>query len=356
MRTHTRNRRSLSRLAMAAAVAGAAVLGLSACSSGSTGSDASESASLGTVNVQLSWIKNEEFVGEYFADDKGYYADAGFDTVNLTAGPSTGASELLSGQADIALSDAASIGTAVAEQDAPLKIVGATFQKNPFTILSLKDGANIATPQDLIGKKIGVQDSNVNVFKALLKANDISEDQVTIVPVQFDPSPLTEGQVDGFFAYLTNEAITVAQQGHEVTNLAFADNGLPFVAETVSVTEQTLQERPEMVKAFLKAEIQGWNDAYADRDAGFDLIQNKYGKDSGQTEAKTKAGYDAQMKLVSTPETEQNGLFTISDDLKAQTIASLKAAGIDLTEDQLFDTSLLDEVYSENPSLKDYTK
>lgn len=111
-----------------------------------------------------------------------------------------------------------------------------------------------------------------------------------------------------------------------------------------------------MVKAFLKAEIQGWNDAYADRDAGYDLIQNKYGKDSGQTEAKTKAGYDAQMKLVSTPETEQNGLFTISDDLKAQTIASLKAAGIDLTEDQLFDTSLLDEVYSENPSLKDYTK
>ena len=69
----------------------------------------------------------------------------------------------------VALSDAASVGAAIAEQDAPLKIIGATFQKNPFTILSLADGANIATPEDLIGKKIGVQDSNASVFAALLE-------------------------------------------------------------------------------------------------------------------------------------------------------------------------------------------
>ena len=44
-------------------------------------------------------------------------------------------------------SDAASIGAAIAEQDAPLKIIGATFQKNPFTILSLADGGDIAHPR-----------------------------------------------------------------------------------------------------------------------------------------------------------------------------------------------------------------
>lgn len=60
------------------------------------------------------------------------------------------------------------------------------------------------------------------------------------------------------------------------------------------------------------------------------------------------------MELISTPETEENGLFTISDDLKAETIASLSAAGWDVSEDDLFDTSIIDEIYEENPDLIDY--
>jgi hypothetical protein len=56
--------------------------------------------------------------------------------------------------------------------------------------------------------------------------------------------------------------------------------------------------------------------------------------------------------LVQTDETRANGLFTISDAMIAQNIATLKAAGFDITADQLFDMSLLAEVYEENPELK----
>ena len=109
---------------------------------------------------------------------EGYYTDAGFDSVTLVPGPSTGAAELISGSADVALSDAVSIGSVVASEGAPLKIIGTTYQKNPFTVLSLADGGDIATPEDLIGKKIGVQDSNTALFKALLAANDIEESEL----------------------------------------------------------------------------------------------------------------------------------------------------------------------------------
>ena len=34
-------------------------------------------------------------------------------------------------------------------------------------------------------------------------------------------------------AYLTNEAITVELAGYEITNLPYAENGVPYVAETV---------------------------------------------------------------------------------------------------------------------------
>ena len=332
------------------------MLALAGCA-GATPAAEGDDKGFGDIDVQLSWVKNEEFAGEFFADSKGYYKDAGFDSVNLTAGPSTGSSELLSGSTDVALSDAISIGTVIANEQAPLKIIGATFQKNPFTILSLADGGNIATPDDLKGKKIGVQASNTSLFEALLEANGIDKSDVTVVPVDYDPSVLVNGDVDGFVAYLTNESITVAAKGLAVTNLPFADNGLPFVAESVITTDQMIAEEPETVKAFLAAEIRGWQDAVADPEAGAKLAVNEYGKDLGLDETNSIAGSkEASEKLIVSDETAENGLFTISDDLQTQTLATLKAAGIDVSGDDLFDLSLLAEVYKENPELVAYAK
>lgn len=317
-------------------------------------SSAASTADFGTIRVQLSWIKNEEFAGEFFADSEGYYTEAGFSTVTLTPGPSTGAAELISGTTDIALSDAVSIGSVVATEGAPLKIIGTTFQKNPFTVLSLADGANIATPEDLKGKKIGVQDSNTALFKALLAANGIAESELEIVPVQYDPAPLVNGEVDGFIAYLTNEAITVAAGGNPVTNLPFADNGLPFVAETVTTTDDLIASDREKLKAFLVAEIRGWTDAVNDPEAAAKLAVENYGKDLNLVLENSIAGATAQVDLVTSPETEANGLFTISEELQAATIESLVGAGITLEAADLFDLSLLAEVYAENPDLIDY--
>ncbi|MBZ4487307.1 ABC transporter substrate-binding protein [Microbacterium sp. cx-55] len=355
------SRFSTRRARVAASLAAIAVsaLALSACAGGggsteSASSGSGESAGFGDITLQLSWIKNEEFAGEYFADSKGYYTEAGFDSVNLVPGPSGGVAELLSGSADIALSDSVSIGSAVANEGAPLKIIGATFQANPFTVLSLADGGNISSPQDLIGKKIGVQDSNMTLFNALLAANDIDPSEVTIVPVQYDPAPLVNGEVDGFIAYLTNEAISVEMEGLSTTNLPFADNGLPFVAETFTATDDTIASNREMLKAFLVAEIKGWTDALADPQAGADLAINEYGADLDLDPAKTLAGAEAQNKLIVSDETEENGLFTISDALQKLTIDSLAGAGITLDASDLFDLSLLAEVYEENPDLIAY--
>lgn len=359
--------RRAGRIGTALAAAAVAVLALSACSGSSTpaasGSGSGTSADYGDISVQYSWIKNEEFAGEYYAYDEGFYDEAGFGTVTGIAGPDTGVAKLLSGTVQFALSDAASVGAAVAEQDAPLKIIGTTFQKNPFTVLSLQSGGNIKTPKDLIGKKIGVQDSNASVFAALLKANDIDASQVTIVPVDFDPTPLINGEVDGFMAYLTNEAITVEMEGYPVTNLAYADNGLPYVAEAFATTDQYLAEHRDLVKAFLTAEIKGWTKTFTEPlDDTVAKVVDHYNQSAAAGDltfgdldkAKVKAGLEAQAKLISTEETEKNGLFTISDDLKAQTLASLKASGWTLDADKLFDTSIIDGIYAENPDLVKY--
>lgn len=339
------------------------VLGLAACgSSGPTsgGSTAGSSASgsggadLGTLTVQLSWIKNSEFAGEFMADSKGYYKAAGFSSVTLNAGPGATENLVASGKADFGLSNAVTTGQIIAQEKAPLKIIGTTYQKNPFTILSLADKGNIKTPQDLIGKKIGVQaGGNEILFKALLKVNNIDASKVTIVPVQYDPSVLVNGKVDGFVAYLTNESIIVQDQGHAVTNLPFADNGLPFVAESIVATDKTIKSKPEMVKAFLKAEIKGWKDACADQTAGAKLAVDTYGKDLKLDQAKELKQNQIQCTdLINTADTKANGIFTISDSLVQSNLTTLKAAGIDLAADQLFDLSLLKQVYAADASLK----
>jgi len=356
----------------AVSLAAVLALTLAGCGSDSDGesspdSGAAADASYGEISMQYSWIKNEEFAGEFYADDKGYYDEAGFDAVNGISGPDTGVAKLLSGTVQVALSDAASIGAAIAEQDAPLKIIGATFQKNPFTILSLKDGADITTPQDLVGKKIGVQDSNASVFAAILNANGIDPKDVEVVPVDFDPTPLMKGEVDGFMAYLTNEALTVELAGYEVTNLPYADNGVPYVAETYSVTDDYLADNKDLLKAFLTAEIKGWSDVFSEpTDATVDLISKYYDKAASENDEgleavfgaldpkKTGMGLEASKELISTDDTKANGLFTITPELQEQTVASLAAAGWEVTVEDLFDTSIIDEIYEENPDLKAY--
>lgn len=366
--SRTSRRKSVQLRAAAALLSLAAATTLAACGSDSEGGGSEEG--FGTISMQYSWIKNEEFAGEFYAEDKGYYEEAGFDAVNGISGPDTGVAKLLSGKVQIAINDAASVGSAIAEQEAPLKIIGATFQKNPFTILSLKDGGNIATPADLKGKKIGVQDSNVNVFKAILAANGLEEkkDDITVVPVEFDPTPLMKGQVDGFMAYLTNESITVELAGHEVTNLPYAENGVPYVAETYTVTDQYLAENRDLLKALLTAEIKGWTETFKNpSDEVVKVVTTHYNKaasDSDGLEAsfgeldpvKTKRGLEESQKLISTPETEKNGLFTISEELQQQTVDSLAAAGWEVSVEDLFDTSIIDEIYEENPELKAYQK
>ncbi|HCU78144.1 MULTISPECIES: ABC transporter substrate-binding protein [Microbacterium] len=333
----------------------AAALALAACSSAPSDASGTPAASSDTValTAQLSWIFNEEFAGEYFAETYGYYEEAGLGPVQLVPGPSAGVPELISGTADVAFSDAATVGAAVAREQAPLKILGAVFQQNPFAVLSLADGADITSPEDMIGKRIGVQDGNAALFAALLAANGIDAAEVTVVPVQFDPAPLVNNEVDGFIAYLTNEPLVLEAQGIATTTLPFATNGLPFVAKTITATDQSVADNRETLKSFLRAEIQGWADAVGDVDETVRLVTDVFGTALDLDPVAVRAGAQEQNALIVSADTVAHGLLTISPELQERTLASLAAAGIDVSAEDLFDLSLLDEVYAEFPELAD---
>ena len=146
------------------------------------------------VSIQLSWIKNVEFAGAYIADTKGYYKAAGFEKVNLIAGGPTAPA----GRRVV-------VGQGARRHlrpgiTAPAINKGADAQDHRRAVPEepvLRDvpGASpIKTPEDMIGKKIGVQATNEAVWTAFLKANNIDASKITKVPVQFDPTPLATGR------------------------------------------------------------------------------------------------------------------------------------------------------------------
>ncbi|MFC4112415.1 ABC transporter substrate-binding protein [Nonomuraea zeae] len=330
--------------------------GLAACGdSGTAGTSSSGSSGsgFGSVKLQLSWKKNVEFAGEYFADSKGYFKAAGFSQVELLSGGGSGTSVesgLATGRCWAGLS-APTITAPAILQGAPLKIVGATFQKNPFAIISLSKNP-IEDAKDLVGKKIGVQDSNELVWNALLKANGLDAAQVTRVPFQSDPSMLTSGQLDGYVGFVTSGPVRLKMQGHDATYLLLADAGLPLVAETFTVAQETIDNERDKLKAFLTAEIKGWKDAVADPAKAAELAATVYGKDQNLDVKEQTEEAKMQNELVVTPDAKANGLFTMTPELIEQNIASLAKAGLNIKAEQLFDLTILDEVYKADPSLK----
>jgi ABC-type nitrate/sulfonate/bicarbonate transport system substrate-binding protein len=338
------------------AVGGSSLLaacGSDSSSSASEGtSGASGSGDFGKLVYQLSWIKNAEFAGTYIADQDGYFTEAGFSSVELLAGgPNVQQDSVVaSGSAFVGISAPDITGPAILE-GAPLIIVGSQFQKNPFAVMSMADNP-INTPQDMIGKRIGVQAVNEPVWNSFLTANDIDPGDINTIPVQFDPLPLTTGEADGWFSFFTNEPNLLRVEGYDVVTFLLSDFNYPMVAQSYIVTKDTLENEREKLKAFLIADTKGWRASIADPARGAELAATVYGADLGlDAEEQTLESKD-QNTLIWTPDTQANGIFTVTPELRSQVIDTLAIGGTEITEEQLFDMSLIEEIYEENPDLK----
>ena len=345
-------------LRSAKAAAGLAILGtaagtLAACGDNKApATSTSGAASLGALDFQLSWIKNVEFAGEYIADTKGYYTAAGFSSVNLMAGgPNVSQDSVVAAGKALVCISAPDITSAAILKGAPLVLLGAQYQKNPFAVMSLASNP-INSPADMIGKKIGVQAVNEPIWNAFLKANNIDPSKITKVPAQFDPQPLVTKEVDGWFSFFTNEPNLLKAKGVETAVMLLNDHGYPMVSEVFVARKDAVTKDRDKLRAVLTADIKGWRDSVKDPALGAKLAATVYGKDLGLDEAEQALESAAQNSVIYTDDTKTNGLFTITDELVEKTIQTLALGGINITKDQLFDLSVLKEVYEADPSLK----
>lgn len=333
----------------AASALGLSIPILSACSSSKSsapagavaGSASSASAAATKLAFQLSWLPTSEFAGAFIAANKGYFTANKLDVTLLNGGPNvTPETTVVSGKALVASSNADSVAAA-RKNGAKLKVIGSAFQKNPFCVMS-KAATPITSPQDMIGKKIGVASANATAFNLLLKINNIDASKIKVVPVQFDPTPVANGEVDGQVVFVINEPTQLAIKGVETHTFLFADYGYQVFADVLFATEDTISKQPDVLAAFIRSLRQGWSDNLTDPNLGADLAVNTYGKGQGFNLKQQQLESAAIKQIMITSTVPQP--IALPADLIAANIKTLNLAGFTTTAADLFDTSVLAKV------------
>lgn len=345
-------------LALAGAGGGLlAACGSSASSSTSTttagGAPATGAAAkkLGLFTFQFNWINDVSWASSYLAKDMNVYQAQGFDQgANfLYGGPNVAVEPIIvAGKASMGFCNSETFAAAV-RQGAPLKAIGAYLQINPFCITSLAEHP-INTPQDMIGKKIGVQALNDALWAALLKINNIDASKVTKVVAQFDPAPLTTGEVDGFLSFINNQPITLTLAGHKVVNMKLQDYGFTLYQQLYVVTDDALKNQPDAVLAGLRSELIGKQLILQHKEEALQLSLTKYSKDLNQDPTYARQAQDAYFTLSTSPATQAHGIAYMSSDDVAKNVATLKQLGLEIPSSS-YTTQVLDRVYSKGLTL-----
>lgn len=241
----------------AGALAGASLL--AACGSDdSTSGTAAGDGVTDTVRVQLAWVENVEFAGFYAAEELGYLRRNHVGQKLLAGGPEADPIQILASKsADVALAPGTNDVILARSNGIPLKAFAAQYQRTPSVIMSRIDDP-ILSADALAGKKIGLQPAARAAMEAILEINRIPKDDVQLITVADDPTPLVTKQVDGFMAFAFNQPIALRERGIETNQISLTDLGYGDYVYVYSALESTIEEKPDMLVDWLRAAQAGW--------------------------------------------------------------------------------------------------
>ena len=228
------------------------------------------------VSVQLGWLVNSQHIGDVVARELGYQEEEG-NAVEITAGgPNIDPVPLVaSGQYDIGQQSSSPQIMLAASKGIPVKCFAVALQIHPFAYFSLKR-APILKPQDMIGKRVGVQPAGGAVLlSALLRKNGVDESKVEVVTIGSDANPLLTGQVDASAGWRSNVG-QIEVLGDQAVALPLWDNGVHLLPLPYFATADKLGAEPEMFQAYARAASRGWKYAFDNPEQAVDILVKAY--------------------------------------------------------------------------------
>jgi NitT/TauT family transport system substrate-binding protein len=212
------------------------------------------------VRFQTDWLPSGEHAMYYGGWQKGIFAEEGID-VTITRGYGSGdtMTKLAGGAFDFGVADIASVLTARARQNVPVKTIAALYNQSPHSLFVLKS-SGITSFKGLEGKKISITPGNSHKFYFPKVAEKSGTDPSKIVWVNMDgaamAAQLIAKNIDAapFYSihhYYINKAAKAA--GEEIIPLPFVEVGFKIYAATIIATDETIEKRPDLTRRFLRA-------------------------------------------------------------------------------------------------------
>jgi NitT/TauT family transport system substrate-binding protein len=234
----------------------AALLLVAAC--GDSGKPSGQPGAPTKIVFVTDWKAQAEHGGFYEALALGLYKKRGLDVRIMEGGPGVNVAQLLAGgAADFGIGSNSFIPLNLTREGAPFKAVMAVFQKDPQVLIT-HPRSDLKAISDMKGKPIMIGDAAVATFWPWLKAKYGFEDSqirkytFNLAPFLVDPKAIQEG-------YLSSEPYTIEKEGKFTPQVfLLADQGYPGYANMVLVPQKWIDEKPQVVQAFVEATIEGW--------------------------------------------------------------------------------------------------
>jgi len=238
------------------------------------------------------------------AEREGYYAEQGLVTELRPAFSAEGSitdavDAVITGKADFGIASNDSLMKLQAA-GAPVVAIAAIYQRSPNALMSLAE-SNITRPEDLKGKTITVSGtSRIYYLNSLLHNAGIDLADLNIVDrTDFSTDELTSGKVDALDTFITNEPAVLEEEGYAYNLIIYADYGVDGYVNVIFASQDTINKRPELVEAFLRATLKGYQAAVDDPEKAAAL----------SVEYNSNLSYETELTnmLVSVPLLHPNG-------------------------------------------------
>ena len=231
-----------------------------------------ETSGLKELDVVLDWYPNALHAFLYVAIEKGYYEEEGLKVnIRFPSNANDAISLVAAGQADIGLYYQQDVIQARAQQDVPVKSIGAVVQGPLNIVLSLEE-KGITSAEDLVGKTIGYAGTELSeaLIRSIMQYVGADYSDVTMIDVGFDlMSSMTTGNVDATIGCLVNHEVPqMEEEGFSVNWFDLDDYGVPTYYEGIFLaSDEAIANDSETLQAFLRASARGFADMKADPEA-----------------------------------------------------------------------------------------
>jgi NitT/TauT family transport system substrate-binding protein len=259
--------------------------------------------SLTQVTVAMGYIPNIQFAPFFIADKKGYFKSEGMNVKYDWGFEVDGVKLVGANQIDFAIVGGDQVIQARA-QGIPIVYVANWYNAFPIEVISLKE-KNIAKPQDLIGKKVGMPclcGATYTAWRSLLYTQKIDPASVNVQDIGFTQvQALTQGTVDAVGVYANNEPVQLVLAGKEINEIKTWQY-TQLVGNGVATNEDTIQKRPELVQRFVRALIKGIADSVANPGEALDISVSALPDAGGKNLQTSKAVLNASIDLWKSPQ------------------------------------------------------